>query len=219
MKNIDWFGKSMPVMALIMCVMLIWSADVEGRRLQENVAEKILRFHVRANSDSEFDQNLKLCARDAVIAYLEDIYPQDIDLEEAKRLLAQNFMEIQTIVEDVAKSFGKDYTAKVYFSNEYFPAKVYGNVMLPPGMYHALRIDIGKAKGKNWWCILYPSMCFVESTHAQCEEYRVQSVLTDEEYDYVTGYKIRFKYLTFLNPKEEQKVSEVENATGSTDIY
>lgn len=214
-----WFDKSPVVAAMIMFLMVFGSAGREGRILQESVAEKVLRFHVRANSDTVFDQQLKLKARDEVLAYLAPMLTGAEGLEETKAIIQENFLEIQDKVREVSRIWGKDYEARVYFTKEYFPARVYGNVTLPPGEYQALRIDIGEAKGKNWWCILYPTMCFVESTHARCEDSELTQVLTGEEYDYVTGYEIRFKYLTFLNPKEEQKVSEVENAAGSTDIH
>lgn len=189
------------MLAAIMLVTLIFTFERDGRRLQEDIANKVLRFHVRANSDTLEDQELKLMVRDGIIRYLEPVLMGSHDVSESREILSTHFSQIEQAAKQVILDNGQSYDVKVYLTEEYFPARVYGTVTLPPGVYQALRVDIGEGKGKNWWCILYPAMCFVESTHGVCDEAELGEVLTPEEYDFVTGYEIRFKYLTFLNPK------------------
>lgn len=188
-------------LAIVMCVMVTGTAKREEDRLQEDISEKVLRFHVRANSDTTEDQTLKLAVRDGIIEYLKPVLADAQSAEDTKAILREQISEIEDTARKVIKCNGQNYDVSVYFTEEYFPARMYGAVTLPPGKYQALRVDIGEAKGKNWWCILYPAMCFVESTCAVCDDDKLEAVLTPEEYDFLAGYEIRFKYLTFLNPK------------------
>lgn len=197
-------GRCPMVLAAVMLMTLFFTFERDGRMLQEDIADKVLRFHVRANSDTEQDQELKLKVRDEIIAYLEPVLFASQGVGESKTILAGHFAQLEEVARRVILDNGQTYDVNVYLTEEYFPARVYGAVTLPPGRYEALRVDIGKAQGKNWWCILYPAMCFVESTHAVCDENELEETLTPEEYDFVTGYEIRFKYLTFLNPREEE---------------
>lgn len=192
------FSKIFLIGAIMICIM--HAAQVEGQDLQRSIADKVLRFHVRANSDTEEDQALKLEVRNGIIQYLEELLAGADGLETSKELLYEHMEDVEAIASRVIYEKGYDYEVSIYFTREYFPVRKYGNVVLPPGEYEALRVDIGEAAGKNWWCILYPAMCFVESTHAVYqEEEELLEVFTEEEYEYVTEYTIRFKYLTFLN--------------------
>lgn len=185
---------------IIMMFLVINTAEKEGRSLQEGISDKIIRFHVRANSDTEEDQQLKLEVRNGVMEYLEPLLSESESTDETRRILSENIDEIIEISEKIIIENGYAYNVDVYFNEEYFPLRKYGNAVFPSGEYEAFRIDIGDACGKNWWCVLYPAMCFVETTHAVYdEEGELKSVLTDEEFEYVTDYTVQFKYLTFLN--------------------
>lgn len=120
----------------------------------------VVRFHVRANSDSETDLALKYEVRDAVLALLaEDLQKAEND-SEAILYLAQNLSEIRNTARAVVTEAGYHYDVKAYITREEFPIREYGELVLPAGTYRALRIDIGEAKGENFWCMLYPMMCY-----------------------------------------------------------
>lgn len=174
--------------------------------LQQGIAKEIIRFHVRANSDSDRDQELKLKVKDSVITYLDPILVKSKSLDESRKILNDNIDRIHDIAEKTLVENGSDYSVRVYFENSYFPMKSYGDITLPPGNYEAFRIDIGDSEGKNWWCVLYPPLCFVDATHGtlpDSSKEELRNILTDDEYHSITGetgkYEIRFKYLTFLN--------------------
>lgn len=102
------------------------------------------------------------------------------------------------------RSLGDESDVNVYFENCYFPMKTYGDMTFPPGEYEAFRVDIGEAQGKNWWCVLYPPLCFVDAVYGEVPEEskeELKGVLTEEEYSMVSGknVKFRFKYLKIFN--------------------
>ena len=178
-------------------------------RVQKEIAANIIRFHVRANSDSDEDQKLKLKVKDAVVTYLETELSEADSLDDARNILYDDSAQIKDIAQTVIKSDGMSYNVNVYFEKSYFPLKTYGDMSFPPGEYEAFRIDIGEAKGHNWWCVLFPPLCIVSQSYSVVPEESGQllkEVLSDEAYDTITmqdlsddGYRVRFKYLTFLN--------------------
>lgn len=193
------------VLLLSMAVIKMGSADgLNTAKIQAGLADSIIRFHVRANSDSEEDQKLKLQVKDAVVTYLRPMLQESESLEESKKILESHIQDITNIALDTLKECGSDKTVAVYFEECYFPMKFYGDVTFPPGVYEAFRIDIGESQGKNWWCVLYPPLCFVDATYGVLPDeskQTLENVLTKEEYNAITGEncRFRFKYLTFLN--------------------
>lgn len=176
--------------------------------IQKDIAEKVIRFHVLANSDSEADQALKLKVKDAVVDYLNPYMSESQSLEQSKNILSEHTDNIIDIAQDIIISEGYDYTVNAYFCEDFFPTKSYGDVTLPAGDYTAYRIEIGKHEGKNWWCILYPPLCFVDATYGVLPDDSkdlLKNVLDEDEFNAVTGNinsnntQFRFKYLTFLN--------------------
>lgn len=122
-------------------------------------SEKLLRFHVRANSNGEGDQAVKLVVRDSVLCYLNSL-PQSDSFEEAYALVSKKIDEIQTIAEETLISEGYDYGATVRLCEEYFPARSYSGVYAASGMYDALIIELGAGSGDNFWCVIYPTLCY-----------------------------------------------------------
>lgn len=181
----------------------------EAFAIQEDISSKLIRFHIRANSDSDEDQALKMKVKDAVIKYIEEEFTDVETLDEARQKLYDDEEHISEIALQVIRSEGYEYNVNVYFEKAYFPMKVYGDICLPPGDYEAFRIDIGDYEGKNWWCVLYPPLCFVDATYGVVPEEskeKLQSVLDEDEYAAITiankddyKYKFEFKFLTFLN--------------------
>lgn len=199
--------KKFSKMVIIAMFVMIGVAAVRSRsqlEVQQHLAQEIIRFHVRANSDSEADQQLKLLVKGAVVEYLRPLLEKSASVEESRQILSDRMPEIQSIAKQVLTDNQSEYEVSVYFENSYFPMKSYGDITLPPGEYEAFRIDIGQAQGKNWWCVLYPPLCFVDATSGTLPESskeQLKNVLTDEEYNAITGSNAtyRFKYLTFLN--------------------
>ena len=180
------------------------SSMAAENRLQEDLARQIIRFHVRANSDSERDQQLKLKVKDRVVEYLSPLLEDSESIEESKEILSQSVDTIKEIAVQALNEEGADNSVNVYFEESYFPMKSYADVTFPPGVYEAFRIDIGDSLGKNWWCVLYPPLCFVDSSCGVLPDeskQKLKNILTEDEYNAITDtqYVYRFKILSFLN--------------------
>lgn len=145
----------------------------------------ILRFHVRANSDSDEDQNLKMAVKEDVVTMLKPLLADCESVAESKNIIVSNLQNIYETAVNTVVEQGYDYDIKVYVTEEEFPAKTYGDLTFPEGKYQALRIDIGKAQGQNWWCVMYPPLCFIdESTAVVSEDGKelLKENLTPQEY-------------------------------------
>ncbi|MGN0480556.1 MAG: stage II sporulation protein R [Lachnospiraceae bacterium] len=192
------------IFTMIIMVGLAAAESHDKMKLQEHLAQELIRFHVRANTDSCKDQELKLNVKTAVVEYLYPLLVNSSSIDESREILRKNIDNIKAVATKVVADSNCDYDVAVYFENSYFPMKSYGDITLPPGEYEAFRIDIGSAQGKNWWCVLYPPLCFVDATTGvlpDSSKEQLKNVLTEEEYNAITGNDVRFefKYLTFLN--------------------
>lgn len=151
----------------------------------------ILRFHVRANSDSDADQELKLAVKEDVVTMLRPLLENCRDVAESKNIIVANLQNIYTAAINTIVEQGYDYDVKVYVTEEEFPAKTYGDLTFPAGNYQALRIDIGEAKGQNWWCVMFPPLCFIDASTAVVSEEGKEALkraLTSEEYEALYAY-------------------------------
>lgn len=181
--------------------------------IQEGIAEEILRFHILANSDSEEDQALKLKVKGEVVSYLQDVLADCDTKEAAKEVIENHFTEIMDIAEKVIQQEGYHYDVRVEIANHYFPVKVYGDLVFPEGEYEALRILIGKAEGKNWWCVMFPSLCMVNETYSVVPEESkevLQEALTEEEYEAIGGHKTQETNATKEEPTVESTAVPTE---------
>lgn len=207
---------------MIMFILAIFAINTnmtygKGEDVQKDIACKIIRFHVIANSDSKDDQALKLKVRDKVLEYIQPKLKQSKDIDESRKIIKENDKEIIAIANEVIKENGYNYSVRSTLSNENFPIKTYGNITLPQGKYEAYRIIIGTGEGQNWWCVMFPPVCFVDITkgevsYKQTEE-QMKRVLSPEEYKVVDNQfnksstkkdiKIQFKLLEiFENAKK-----------------
>lgn len=155
------------------------------REIQQGIAGEVFRLHVIANSDTEEDQKLKLKIKTRIVEYLEEILGKDADLEETKEAVLTHLGEIEREAERLVHEQGFDYPVKAVVEKTYFPKKSYGDCTFPAGEYEALNVKIGEARGHNWWCVLYPSLCFIEDTYGVVTEEKkedLKSVLTTEEF-------------------------------------
>ena len=200
------------IFLLLISVLLVYGfsglTHKENDDLQKKIADKILRFHVIANSDSDGDQALKLKVKDAVVEFMKPLLSNCDDVHKSKEIVKAYESHILSVAQNVIRENGYNYDVHINYENCYFPAKKYGDISFPPGNYDAIRIYIGKHQGKNWWCVLYPPLCFVDC---------VNSVVPDEskeQLECVLGYddyrrliygcddvevEYQFKILKFLN--------------------
>ncbi len=155
----------------------------------ESYKEKLIRFHVIANSDSDEDQELKLKVRDEIISYLQPKLKNSKSIEESENIISNEYESLQKIGKDTIEANGYDYDVKVGIEYSNFPTKQYSNVILPAGEYKALKVVIGNGTGKNWWCVMFPPLCFVDEENGVIDEAtdeKLQSVLSEDEYKLIT---------------------------------
>lgn len=178
---------------------------IKRLRLQQEIADKIVRFHVLANSDTEADQNLKLAVRDAVGIKMGELLVGAGSREACETIINDQMGEIIITAEQVVADEGYDYGVQAFLADVDFPVKTYGDYTFPAGKYEALEVVIGEGEGRNWWCVMYPNMCFSGSVYEVVDEEAeesLQEVLSPEEYEAVLqsgDYEVQFRYLTFLN--------------------
>lgn len=180
-------------------VLNTYSVDM-GQQLEES----LFRLHVIANSDSPGDQSLKRDVRDAVLSFMHQKLADSKNIAETKSIIENNLGRIESIAREVIQNHGMNYSIKTTLGIYPFPTKTYGDIALPAGDYQALRLIIGNGKGANWWCVLFPPLCFVDVTHGTVPDSvkkDLKDALTKDEYDILTSadeesdipIKIKFK--------------------------
>ena len=177
------------IFALTFCFILML-VPFEGQCRE--ISDKVFRVHILANSDSEADQKLKLRVRDALVNAGEEILKDVESKEEAERLIEKNIPKLKSIAENVVFQNGYDYPIDLEITNMYFDTRHYGNITMPGGFYDALRVKIGKAEGKNWWCVMFPSLCIYSVSKTET----LEENLSDGEYKIISSeneYQYRFK--------------------------
>ncbi len=174
-------------------------SPVIPQELSEGLSERIIRFHILAEDDTKDNQSIKLKVKDAVIAYLNPYMKNITETAEAEQVISEQIPELERIAKSVLKQEGAAYGVSVGLERSYFPLRVYGDIALPPGEYNSLIIRLGNGEGHNWWCIVFPDLCFVDSTYTVVPDEskeKLKLLLTDEEYEAVlqTGKKTRFNF-------------------------
>lgn len=174
--------------------------DKSTSTLQQQIATQVLRFHIRANSDTIADQQKKLRIKQSLLEWLTPILSENTSKSETIQCIRKNLPDIRK----EATRMAAPEPVTVTLQKEWFPEKTYGTCTFPEGIYDALRIDIGQAKGHNWWCVLYPSLCFadaLEPSMTEEGEEKLQQVLDEDAYDLLLHpqkLKIRFRLEFFL---------------------
>lgn len=161
------------------------SRATSASALQTALAEQVLRLHIIADSNSDADQKIKLSIRDAVITYLKPYLEDVTTKQEAIEIINAHLGEINDTANRILSAQGFSYTANAGIERVYFPIKLYGDLVLPAGEYDAIRIRLGSASGKNWWCLIFPQLCFVDVTTGTLPEdskAELRELLTEEEY-------------------------------------
>lgn len=189
--------KKICVLAGILISLVVTGIVVEAKKsqMQEDLAKEVFRFHVLANSDSAEDQELKMQVKEAVITYMQEEIPESDSVETTREWAKGHLSAIVNLAEAVIREEGYAYEVMAEVTTCDFPDKTYGDITFPSGEYEALRIEIGEANGQNWWCVLYPNLCFIDAVHAVVPEKGkkdLAKVLDEDTYEMVTATR-RFK--------------------------
>lgn len=190
-------GMVWMIAALSCCMM--WQC--RKQRMTEEIAQKVIRFHVLANSDTQTDQELKLKVRDAIGSYMQPRLSGISDIDKSRRVIQKNLPQITETAEKIIAREGYTYDVKASLKVTDFPQKTYGDYTFPEGRYEALEVVIGNGRGHNWWCVMYPNLCFYNSVYEVVDEEAeksLQRTLTPEEYKSLMegkDYKVRFALL------------------------
>jgi stage II sporulation protein R len=188
------------VLAIVIAFMWVGVVAEQAMLTQQSISENVLRFHILANSDSSDDQALKLQVRDRVLEYVQNL--EAVDLLDKRLAIFKNLKKIEQIASDVVLENGFDYEVAASLGSSQFPTKIYGDISLPTGIYEALRVEIGDAGGANWWCVVYPNICFIEHNAVLSDESKMQlqGSLGDEGYALISGKApMRFRILEWIN--------------------
>ena len=174
-------------------LMFFYARQMRQNRMQKDIAKEILRLHVVANSDSKKDQALKMEVKEAVVTYLRGVMQDAESVDEARIQIQKRLPEIEAVAKEKMQQKGYSYDADATLSSCYFPVKTYGDMIFPAGEYEALKVNLGKSAGKNWWCVVFPSLCLSAVT----EESLQTAGLSHQEYALISEesqpYTIRFK--------------------------
>lgn len=176
---------------IFLIILIIGSYVSPFIKTSENISNQIFRLHILANSDSAEDQQLKLKVRDNILVSGEELFKNCKTLEEIINVSNQNIKYFQKIAENTIKENGYTYSVKVYVDKEYFNTRHYDKITLPSGIYNALKIEIGAAKGHNWWCVMFPAICLPAVSDDE-----INKILSDDEIELINSndkYEIRFK--------------------------
>ena len=205
MKN---YKKILMIFILFLTYFLI-SLFSYSNAVSSSLSENVFRLHVIANSDSKEDQDLKYKVRENLIKYMNSISKDVSTKEDAIKLANENIDNFYNIAKNTILENGFNYDVNIEIGNFDFPTKTYGDISLPAGFYDALRVKIGEAKGKNWWCVMFPSLCFVDISNGIVPEESKESLqanLNYEDYNLISSddaeYKLKFKLVElFENAK------------------
>ncbi|ONI40682.1 stage II sporulation protein R [Candidatus Epulonipiscium fishelsonii] len=196
---------NLAVIAILLNLSLVVGTNSFAKKTSEILRKDVLRFHVLANSNTSQDQLLKETVRDAVLAFMEPKLRQATSIEESRELISQNFKNIEQISKRVINNWGKDYKVHIEIAETKFPTKSYGDIVFPAGTYEACRILIGEAEGENWWCVMYPPLCYVDAATGfeSLEGKELLHTLNEEQYKIISyqvehPYQIRFKLLQWF---------------------
>lgn len=178
-----------------------------AEQVSADLTNSVFRLHVIANSDSTEDQNLKYKVRDKLIEYMNSMLSSTSTKKDAINIAKSHLNEFKQVALNVIKEEGFNYDVNIKIGNFEFPTKEYGDITLPAGYYDALKVEIGNASGQNWWCVMFPPLCFVDISSGIVPEKSKQDLknnLSQEEFALIstnknTNIQFKFKILEFFN--------------------
>ncbi len=212
-KILSIFKNTKIKMVLILSILILLYTTIcaisYAQAISYDISNSVFRLHVIANSDSEEDQNLKYKVRDSLLNYMKELCYNCSSKEEAINLVQSHKNEFEKIALKTIEENGFSYSININIGNFEFPTKTYGDISLPEGFYDALRVEIGDAKGKNWWCVMFPPLCFVDvSSGVVPDESKeiLKNDLSEEEFALVSDnssndIKFKFKLVEFFANK------------------
>ena len=202
MKKIKYFC----ILSILLFSFVFITISSYAISVSTDLSNNFFRLHILANSDSEEDQALKLKVRDNIIEYMETLTYDGLSKEEVVTLTQNHLDDFKKIAEETIKKEGFDYKVSLKIDNFYFPTKVYGNISLPAGYYDGLKIQIDKHKGQNWWCSLFPPLCFVDISSGVIDEEAEKNLknnLSEEDFAIITSdsetVKLKFKIVEMFS--------------------
>ncbi len=175
------------LLTLSLTLLLVLSISY-AKSVSNDISNSVFRLHIIANSDSDFDQKLKLSVRDRILKDAGYLFENSISAQEAAQIAEKNLSKLCKIASSEIKESGFDYRVSAKVGKFAFPTRTYQDISLPAGNYTALRIEIGEAQGENWWCVMFPPLCLTDGVLALNEESKetLKNNLTAEEYSLVT---------------------------------
>lgn len=192
---------SISILFLLLLLTISYSISI-----QQSLSNKVLRLHILANSNSKFDQELKLKVRDEIVNYLTPLLKNSSNLDETKKIINENITNLQDIANSIVKKYS-NYNTNISLATSSFPTKQYGKIAFPAGDYEALKITIGEGSGNNWWCVMFPPLCFTSSSAGEFDDETInnlQNTLSKEEFNMINNLekpevKIKFRILEWWN--------------------
>lgn len=171
---------------------LLMNLHINNDSVLGDMKDKIIRLHVVANSDSPEDQAIKLHIRDAIIKELEPKLENLKNQEEVKNIISANMDNLIAAAEEEMARLGKSFPIDIELGTYEFPTKIYGDLSFPAGSYQALNVKIGEAQGKNWWCVMFPPLCFVDIAQGVISEKTLEEfkeILDEDELELLKSKK------------------------------
>ena len=188
------------ILSILLISEMLMIGTVYSKTINKNISDELLRMHILANSDNEFDQSLKIKVRDFLIKYINE------EKLASKEDVIQSIKNMQTEIDNLLMTEGVMYSCKVSLSNSMFDTRTYSDLSIPAGNYETIKVLLGDGKGKNWWCIAYPPLCFTESLTGKMSDKgkkELKAILNDETFNTINSttkeYKVKFKTVEIFN--------------------
>lgn len=199
------------LLGVCICGIIVYESSAVKQVTPAPLSNKLVRFHVIANSDSSEDQRVKLKVRDAILNKMGPEMEKIDNQQVALAFLRDNAEKINTIAIDTLKQEKKNYSAKTSVGMYTFPVKTYSTITLPAGSYNALRVVLGDGGGKNWWCVMFPPLCFIDVARGLTSEVtdkELKRVVTDDEMNDIYTFGDSDKTESKVDTKEDSKKEE-----------
>ena len=208
--------KTFILLSFLLVIYVFISAQSYVTAVSTNLSDAVFRLHVVANSDSTEDQTLKLKVRDSLLEFMNSLCANCSTKEEAISIAMQHQNDFIRIAQQTIYDNGYTYSVKININNFYFPTKNYGDISLPAGLYDALRVEIGEANGQNWWCVMFPSLCFIDISSGIVDDEAKENLeenLEDESYAIISDnkksdIKFKFKLIEFFAENDLFKIAK-----------
>ena len=198
--------KRILILSVLFTLYIFISCYFYASNSLNNIEDSVFRLHIIANSDSDEDQALKYKVRNNIISYMNKLCENSSSKKETIEIAKNHINDFKQIADKTIADNNFEYTSTVEIGNYRFPTKYYGDIALPSGNYDALEIKLGNSSGKNWWCVLYPSLCFVDVSSGvvpDSSKENLKNNLPDEEYALISenspAYNFKFKIVEFFN--------------------